>query len=146
MKKTKNSDGSYLRAGRTCNDCLGVSEFDWFGGIAACGLNRFGHIQIFMVAIHAKLQRIFEMAIGYAVKHNRLPLKSLLFYSGDEVFPEEGVEVGAVDVDFAADLREGNDALVAVVLPCLWRNSEDFACIFGFYPFAAGVFGVTTGN
>ncbi len=44
------------------------------------------------------------MAIGYAVKHNRLPLKSLLFYSGDEVFPEEGVEVGAVDVDFAADL------------------------------------------
>lgn len=28
-----------------------------------------------MVAIYAKLQRIFEMAIGYAVKHNRLLLK-----------------------------------------------------------------------
>jgi len=55
-------------------------------GLAASlpvGLNRFGHIQIFMVAIYANLQRIFEMAIGYAVKHNRLPLKSLLFYSGD---------------------------------------------------------------
>lgn len=36
-------------------------------------LNRFGHIQIFMVAIHAKLKIIFEMAIGYVVKHNRLP-------------------------------------------------------------------------
>lgn len=86
------------------------------------------------------------MAIGYAVKHNRLPLKSLLFYSGDPVLSEEGVEVGAVHVDFAADLREGNNALVAVVLPCLWRNSEDFPRVFGFYPFAAGVFGVAAGD
>ena len=30
---------------------------------------------------------------------------------------QEGIEVGAVDVDFAAYLREGNEALVAVVLP-----------------------------
>lgn len=59
---------------------------------------------------------------------------------------EESVEVCAVDVDFAADLREGNDALVAVVLPCLWRDSEDFACIFGFYPFASGVVGVAAGD
>lgn len=72
------------------------------------GLNRFGHIQIFMVAIYAKLQRIFEMAIGYVVKHNRLPLGRLLFYSLDAVLSEEGVEVGAVDVDFATDLREGD--------------------------------------
>lgn len=86
------------------------------------------------------------MAIGYAVKHNRLPLKSLLFYSGDEVFPEEGVEVGTVDVDFAADLREGNDALVAIVLPCLWRYPEDFPRIFGFYPFAVGIICIATGN
>lgn len=43
------------------------------------GLNRFGHIQIFMVAIYAKLQRIFEMAIGYAIKHNRLPLGGFIF-------------------------------------------------------------------
>lgn len=86
------------------------------------------------------------MAIGYAVKHNRLPLKSLLFYSGDTVFPGEGVDVGAVDVDFATYLREGNNAFVAVVLPCLWRDSEDFACIFGFYPFAAGVVGVAAGD
>lgn len=84
------------------------------------------------------------MAIGYAVKHNRLPLKSLLFYSGDTVFSEEGVEVGAVDVDFAADLREGDDSLVAIVLPGLWRDSEDFPRVFGFYPFAAGVVGVAT--
>lgn len=86
------------------------------------------------------------MSIGYAVKHNRLPLKSLLFYSGDTVFSEEGVEVCAVDIDFAPDLREGDDALIPVVLPCLWRNPEDFTGIFGFYPFAAGVIGVTTGN
>lgn len=44
------------------------------------------------------------MAIDYAVKRNRLPLKSLLFYSRDTVLSEEGVEVGAVDVDFAANL------------------------------------------
>ncbi len=86
------------------------------------------------------------MAIGYAVKHNRLPLKSLLFYSVDTVLSEEGIEVGAVDVDFATYLREGDEALVAVVLPCLWRDSEDFACIFGFYPFASGVVGVASGD
>lgn len=84
------------------------------------------------------------MAIGYAVKHNRLPLKRLLFCGGDTVFSEEGVEVGAVDVDFATDLREGNNALVAVVLPCLWRNAKDFPRCFGFYPFAAGVIEVAT--
>lgn len=99
-----------------------------------------------MVAINAKLQRIFEMAIGYAVKHNRLPLQSLLFYSWDAMLSEEGVEVGSVDVDLAADLREGNYAFVAIVLPCLWRDSEDFACIFGFYPFAVGIFCIATGN
>lgn len=99
-----------------------------------------------MVAINAKLQRIFEMAIGYAVKHNRLPLQSLLFYSWDAMLSEEGVEVGAVDVDFAADLREGYDALVAVVLPCFWRDSEDFPRVFRFYPFAAGVVGVAAGD
>ena len=72
-----------------------LGEFRDLIGLAASlpvGLNRFGHIQIFMVAIYAKLQRIFEMAIGYVVKHNRLPRlfhlkslvlpKSLLFYSG----------------------------------------------------------------
>jgi len=51
-------------------------EFQNLVGLAASlpvGLNRFGHIQIFMVAIHAKLRRISEMAIGYVVKHNRLP-------------------------------------------------------------------------
>lgn len=62
------------------------------------GLNRFGHIQIFMVAIYAKLQIIFDMTIGYAVKHNRLPLKSLLFYRWDAMLSEEGIEVGAADV------------------------------------------------
>ena len=95
-----------------------------------------------MVAIYAKLQRIFEMAIGYAVKHNRLPLKRLLFYGGDTVFSEEGVEVGAVDVDFAANLREGDDTLIAVILPRLWRYSKQLAGGFGFYPFAAGVISV----
>lgn len=59
---------------------------------------------------------------------------------------EEDVEVGAVDVDFAADLREGDDSLVAIVLPGLWRDSEDFTGIFGFYPFAAGVVGVAAGD
>ena len=51
-------------------------EFRDLFGLAASlpvDLNRFGHTQIFMVAIIAKLQRIFEMAIGYVVKRNRLP-------------------------------------------------------------------------
>ena len=39
------------------------------------------------------------MAIGYVVKHNRLPLKSLLFSRSDAVLAEESVEVGAVDVE-----------------------------------------------
>lgn len=105
-------------------------EFQNLIGLAASlpvGLNRFGHIQIFMVAIYAKLQRIFEMAIGYAVKHNRLPLKRLLFCGGDTVFSEEGIEVGAVDVDFAAYLREGDEALVAVVLPRLGGDAKELA-------------------
>ena len=118
----------------------------FYGGISACGLNHFGHIQIFMVSIYAKLQRIIEMAICYVAKHNRLPLKSLLFSRTDSMRAEEGVEVCAVDVDFAADLREGNYAFVAIVLPCLWRDSEDFACIFGFYPFAVGIFCIATGD
>ena len=86
------------------------------------------------------------MAIGYAVKHNRLPLKSLLFCGGDTVFSEEGVEVGAVDVDFAADLGEGDEALVAVVLPRLGGYAEELSSSFGFYTFAAGVVGVAPGN
>lgn len=59
---------------------------------------------------------------------------------------EKGVEVGAADVDFAAYLREGDEALVAVVLPCLWRNSEDFTGGFGFDPFAVGVISVALGD
>ena len=47
---------------------------EWvFGGFSAflreC-LKRSGHVQIFVVAIYAKLQRIFEIIRGYAVKHN----------------------------------------------------------------------------
>lgn len=86
------------------------------------------------------------MAIGYVVKHNRLPLKNLLFYSRDTMFSEEGVEVGAADVDFAAYLREGDEALVSVVLPCFWRNSEDFTGCFGFYPFVPQIVGVAPGD
>lgn len=86
------------------------------------------------------------MAIGYAVKHNRLPLKRLLFCGGDTVFSEEGVEVGAVDVDFATDLREGDEALVAVILPRLGGDAEELAGGFGFYPFAVEVIGVAPGD
>jgi len=59
---------------------------------------------------------------------------------------EEGVEVGAVDVDFAAYLREGDEVLVAVILPRLWGDAEELAGCFGFYPFAAGVIGVAPGD
>ena len=59
---------------------------------------------------------------------------------------EEGVEVGAVDVDFAADLGEGDEALVAIVLPCLWGDAEELAGCFGFYPFAVEVIGVASGD
>lgn len=40
-------------------------------------------LRLALLFLITKLQIIFEVAIGYAVKHNRLPLKSLLFYSGD---------------------------------------------------------------
>lgn len=39
---------------------------------------------------------------------------------------EEGVEVGAADVDFATYPGEGDEALVAVVLPRLGGYAEDF--------------------
>ena len=59
---------------------------------------------------------------------------------------EEGVEVGAVDVDFATDLREGDEALVAIVLPCLGGDAKELAGSFGFYPFASGVVSVASGD
>lgn len=61
------------------------------------------------------------------------------------MFSEKNVEVGAVDVDFTPDLGEGDEALVAIVLPCLWRNAKNFTCIFGLYPFAAGIIFVAAG-
>lgn len=51
---------------------------------------------------------------------------------------EEGVEVGAADVDFAAYLGEGDEALVAVVLPRLGGDAEDFSDFVGFKPVFAG--------
>lgn len=65
------------------------------------------------------------MPIGYAVKHNRLPLGGLLFSRRDSVLSQKSVEVGAVDVDFTTYLREGYEALVAIILPCLWRDSRN---------------------
>ena len=52
---------------------------------------------------------------------------------------EEIVNIGLVDVDFAANLGERDEALVAVVLPCLWGDAEDFSRFFGFEPVATGV-------
>lgn len=66
--------------------------------------------------------------------------------AADAMLAEEGVEVGAVDVDFAAYLREGDEALVAVVLPRLGGDAEELSSSFGFYPFAAGVVGVAPGD
>ena len=57
---------------------------------------------------------------------------------------EEGIEVGPADVDFAAYLREGDEALIAVVLPRLGGDAKELAGGFGFYPFAAGVIGVAS--
>ena len=59
---------------------------------------------------------------------------------------EEGVEVGAADVDFATYLGEGDEALVAVVLPRLGGDAKKFAGFVGFYPFVAGIIGVTPGD
>ncbi len=36
----------------------------------------------------------------------------------DAMAEEKVVNIGLVDVDFAANLGEGDEALVAVVLPC----------------------------
>ena len=51
---------------------------------------------------------------------------------------EEGVEVGAADVDFATYLGEGDEALIAVVLPRLGGDAEDFADFVGLKPVFAG--------
>ena len=64
----------------------------------------------------------------------------------DTVLAEEGIEVGAVDVDFAAYLREGDEKLVAVVLPRLGGDDEERSSSLGFYPLAAGVVGVAPGD
>lgn len=68
-----------------------------------------------------------------------------IFKLSDTVVTQESIEVGAVNIDFTVYLREWDVALVAVVLPCLWRDSEDFPRVFRFYPFAAGVVGVAAG-
>ncbi len=86
------------------------------------------------------------MAIGYVAEHNRLPWKKLLFSRCYPMRAEEGVEIGAVDVDFAAYLGEGDEALVAAVLPRLGGDAKELAGSFGFYPFAAGVIGGAAGN
>ena len=61
------------------------------------------------------------------------------------MLPKESVEVCAVDIDFAPDLREGDDALIPVVLPCLGRDSEDVASCFGFDPFVPYIVSVAVG-
>lgn len=65
-----------------------------------------------------------------------------MFVAFDPMAADVGVDGGAVDVDFAADLGEGDDALVAVVLPCFGRDSEQFSRGFGFQPFGVAVGGV----
>lgn len=87
----------------------------------------FGSIlpHIRQIGFRGKLLKINEMANDYAVKHSRLPSHfgwisvTISLPSAYPMLAEEGVEVGAVDVDFAADLGEGDEALVAVVLPRL---------------------------
>ena len=51
---------------------------------------------------------------------------------------EEGIEVGAVDVDFAAYLREGDEPLVAIVLPRLGGDAKELADFVGLKPVFAG--------
>ncbi len=51
---------------------------------------------------------------------------------------KEFVYIGAIDVDFAADLGEGDKALVAIVLPCFGGDSEEYSRFFGFEPVAVG--------
>ena len=69
-------------------------------------------------------------------------LRRLLFSRRDAMLTEESVEVGAVDVDFAAYLREGDEALIAVVLPRLGGDAEDFADFVGLKPVFAGTSGL----
>lgn len=57
---------------------------------------------------------------------------------------EEGIEVGAVDVDFATYLGEGDEAFVSVVLPRLGGDAEELAGFVGFYPFGVGVISVAS--
>lgn len=78
-----------------------------------------------LLNLNAKLLKINETANVYAVKHSHLPShfrRISVTVSLPSAYPmraEEGVEVGAADVDFATYLGEGDEALVAVVLPRL---------------------------
>ena len=54
----------------------------------------------------------------------------------DAMPEEEIVNIGLVDVDFAANLGEGDETLVAIVLPCFWGDAEEFSRFFGFEPVA----------
>lgn len=91
----------------------------------------------------------FDLSIRYSEgTHSEkcIPPAASYELAADAMLAEEGVEVGAVDVDFAAYLREGDEALVAVVLPRLGGYAEELSSSFGFYPFAAGVVGVAPGD
>lgn len=47
---------------------------------------------------------------------------------------EEIINIGLVDVDFTAYLREGDEALIAVVLPRLGGDAKELPRFFGFEP------------
>ena len=72
--------------------------------------------QDFLLLIYSK--RI-HIQIFDSVRCNHSEHKIVLLLS-NSMLVEKIVNIGLVDVDFAANLGEGDEALVAVVLPCLW--------------------------
>lgn len=80
------------------------------------------------------LKNIISYYMGVIIWAKHVSSQNLRLPVLDNSMPEEKVvNVSAVDVDFAAYLREGEEALVAVVLPRLGGDARELAGSFGFY-------------
>ena len=83
-----------------------------------CGLTKFDFYGCHLSGVLAfNIQRGDTHKILDYVRCNHSEHKTELLLS-NSMLMEEIVNIGVVDVDFAANLGEGDEALVAVVLPC----------------------------
>ena len=72
------------------------------------------HLSVFLLLIYSEWIHI-QILDYVSCNHSAHKIE---FLSSNSMLVQELVNIGGVDVDFAANLGEWDEALVAVVLPC----------------------------